>query len=67
MNGNAQELNLASNYANPHGLMHRENKSSAVDVAKLSCKALENSIFREVKYINFIFIFLINLININPM
>ncbi|KRX05169.1 Beta-lactamase/transpeptidase-like protein [Pseudocohnilembus persalinus] len=49
MNKIAQDMDMGTtNYSNPHGLMHRENLSSASDVAKISCQALENKFFRKV-------------------
>lgn len=35
-------------FANPHGLMNRFNKSTASDVAKLSCISLKNSLFLQI-------------------
>lgn len=49
MNKTAKELKLYNTtYANPHGLMNRFNKSTASDVAKLSCVTLQNSLFLQI-------------------
>jgi D-alanyl-D-alanine carboxypeptidase len=49
MNNKAKELGLQhTSYANPHGLMNKNNKSSAYDVAKLCCEALKNNKFRAI-------------------
>ena len=38
MNRYARAFGLEStNYANPHGLSHKNNKSTAADIGKLSC------------------------------
>jgi len=49
MNKTAEELNLKSSfYDSPHGLSNSNNRSSALDVAKLSGHAMKNSKFREI-------------------
>jgi len=49
MNRIAQELELTgTNYANPHGLMNINNKSSAKDIAKLSSIGMKDEYFREI-------------------
>lgn len=49
MNKYGEKLDLsATNYANPHGLMHKENKSSSSDVGKLSCFALSDPYIRKI-------------------
>lgn len=49
MNKKGKQLNLQqSYYANPHGLMYKDNKSSAYDVAKLCCYALKMPRFSKV-------------------
>jgi len=49
MNRNSNILKLfQTKFANPHGLMNEENKSTAYDVGKLSCIALRNEIIRNV-------------------
>jgi len=49
MNRTAKELKLYNtSFANPHGLMNRNNKSTASDVAKLACIALKNAIFLQI-------------------
>jgi D-alanyl-D-alanine carboxypeptidase len=41
MNRYARALGLEStNYANPHGLSHKNNKSTAYDIGKLACIAM---------------------------
>ena len=39
---------LNTNYANPHGLMHNYNKSSAFDCAVLSLKAMNDPFFKTI-------------------
>lgn len=49
MNKVAKELKLYNTqFANPHGLMNRCNKSTASDVAKLACVALKNPLFSQI-------------------
>lgn len=49
MNLNTKNLNLGSTkFANPHGLPHPENKSSAIDVGKLCAFCLEDPMFIKV-------------------
>ena len=49
MNRYARALGLEStNYAKPHGLSHKNNKSTAADIAKLSCITMQDPIFREI-------------------
>lgn len=49
MNINAKDLNLTSTkFANPHGLPHPENKSTAVDVCRLCSACLHDSVFIRV-------------------
>ena len=49
MNTKGRQLKMAkTNYANSHGLVNINNKSSAFDVAVLSEYALKNDIFRRV-------------------
>lgn len=49
MNRVAQELKLYNtSFANPHGLMNRFNKSTASDIAKLSCTAIKNPQFIQI-------------------
>lgn len=49
MNGRAAELGLAeTHFANPHGLDNEGNYSTAVDLARLACAAMENETFAEV-------------------
>ena len=49
MNKTAEELNLkGSFYDSPHGLANMNNKSTALDVAKLSTRAMKWPVFREV-------------------
>lgn len=48
MNERAQSLGLsATHFANPHGLDSDENYSTARDLAKLACAALQNPLFAE--------------------
>ena len=43
MNILASKLNLSQTYfGNVHGLLHRENKSTAYDIAKLCCIAMRS-------------------------
>lgn len=49
MNFNAKELNLsASKFANPHGLPHPDNKSTAIDVCKICAACLDDQVFIKV-------------------
>ena len=49
MNKTAKLLGLeCTNYANPHGLQHVKNKSTAKDVGLLACSALKDPIFAEI-------------------
>lgn len=49
MNKTAEELNLkCSFYDSPHGLSNTNNRSSALDVAKLATQCMKNSKFREI-------------------
>lgn len=49
MNKTAKELKLYNTtFANPHGLMNRYNRSTASDVAKLSCFALKLPLFLQI-------------------
>ena len=49
MNNMVDELGLKnSHFAVAHGMHHEDNYSTAADVAKLSCHAMENSYFREI-------------------
>lgn len=49
MNRYARALGLEStNYANPHGLSHKNNKSTAYDIGKLSCIAMQDPMLREI-------------------
>jgi D-alanyl-D-alanine carboxypeptidase (penicillin-binding protein 5/6) len=49
MNEKAAALGLKdTHFANPHGLDHEGNYSTARDLAKLACAALENPVFRQV-------------------
>ena len=49
MNRYARALGLEStNFSNPHGLSDSNNKSTASNVGKLSCIAMQDPIFREV-------------------
>ena len=49
MNRYARALGLEStNYANPHGLSHKNNKSTAYDVGKLACIAMQDPMMREI-------------------
>eukprot|EP00826_Nyctotherus_ovalis_P063667 TRINITY_DN9338_c0_g3_i3.p1 TRINITY_DN9338_c0_g3~~TRINITY_DN9338_c0_g3_i3.p1 ORF type:complete len:301 (-),score=74.66 TRINITY_DN9338_c0_g3_i3:87-989(-) len=49
MNKNAKSLGMANtNYANPHGLKNFFNKSSALDIAKLSLAAMKLPLFAEI-------------------
>jgi len=49
MNRYARALGLeCTNYANPHGLSHKNNKSNAADIGKLACIAMQDSMIREV-------------------
>ena len=49
MNKTAKELKLFNTtFANPHGLMNRHSKSTASDVAKLSCVALKMPVFLQI-------------------
>ncbi|TNV77075.1 hypothetical protein FGO68_gene8001 [Halteria grandinella] len=49
MNRYARALGLEStNYANPHGLSHKNNKSTAYDIGKLACIAMQDPMLREI-------------------
>ena len=49
MNSNARELKLNNTvYANPHGLMNKENKSTAEDIAKLSAICMNLPLFSDI-------------------
>ena len=49
MNRTAEEMNLKSSfYDSPHGLSNSNNRSSALDVAKLATQAMRNNRFREI-------------------
>lgn len=49
MNAKAKELNMnKTNYANSHGLMNPNNKSSAYDIALLCDYAMRNELFRAI-------------------
>jgi D-alanyl-D-alanine carboxypeptidase len=49
MNQKAQILNLKkSNFAVAHGMHHDNNYSSAYDIGKLCCHAMENEMFKEI-------------------
>lgn len=49
MNRYARALGLYStNYANPHGLGHKNNKSTAADQGKLSAIAMQDPLFRDI-------------------
>ena len=49
MNRYARALGLEStNYANPHGLSHKNNKSTAADIGKLACIAIQDPLIREI-------------------
>ena len=49
MNKRARELGLNStHFANPHGLDDEENYSTALDLARLACAAMENEAFAAV-------------------
>ena len=49
MNRYARALGLEStNFANPHGLSHKYNKSTAADIGKLSCIAMQDPLLREI-------------------
>jgi D-alanyl-D-alanine carboxypeptidase (penicillin-binding protein 5/6) len=39
---------MQTKFANPHGLMNKDNKSTAYDIAKLACYALKNEIIKSV-------------------
>lgn len=49
MNLVSKELQLSqTRFGNPHGLPHIESRSTAIDVAKLTSKCLQDELFREV-------------------
>jgi len=49
MNRLASEMGLFNtNFANPHGLMNKYNKSSAEDIAKLASISMENESFKKI-------------------
>lgn len=49
MNKNVKLQTLCQSiYSNPHGLMNKDNKSTANDVAKISCIAMQEELFRTV-------------------
>ena len=49
MNRYARALNLENtNYANPHGLSHANNKSTAYDIGRLAAIAMQDSLIREI-------------------
>ena len=49
MNRYARALGLEStNFANPHGLSHKNNKSTAADIGKLACIAMQDPIVRDI-------------------
>jgi len=49
MNKTAESLNLKGTfYDSPHGLANYNNKSTALDIAKLSTEAMRNKKFREI-------------------
>ena len=59
MNRYARALGLEStNFANPHGLSHKNNKSTAADIGKLACIAMQDPIVRDIvnKSISFFYI-----------
>ena len=49
MNSYAKKLGLKNTkFANPHGLPHPDARSTAADIAKLSCICLDIPVFKEV-------------------
>ncbi len=49
MNDRAAELGLKdTHYSNPHGLDAEDHYSSASDLAKLTCAAMQNELFRQI-------------------
>jgi len=49
MNSRARELGLTeTHFANPNGLDSEENYSTARELARLACSAMDNAVFREV-------------------
>ena len=49
MNKRAKTYSMKlTNYANPHGLPNKANKSTAEDIAKIAMIAMKNDLFREV-------------------
>jgi D-alanyl-D-alanine carboxypeptidase (penicillin-binding protein 5/6) len=49
MNDKASILNMTkSNFAVAHGMHNDNNYSSALDMAKLSCLAMENQYFKDI-------------------
>ena len=49
MNRYARALGLEStNFANPHGLSHKNNKATAADIGKLACIAMQDPIVRDI-------------------
>ena len=49
MNSKAKHLQMhKTNYANSHGLMNQNNKSSAYDIAILCEYGMQNDCFREI-------------------
>ena len=49
MNRYARALNLENtNFANPHGLSHNNNKSTAFDLGRLSAIAMQDPMIREI-------------------
>ncbi len=49
MNNRASELGMKdTHFMNPHGLHHEEHYTTAADMAKLSCVAMGNYIFRDI-------------------
>ena len=49
MNAKAQALKMnKTQYANSHGLININNKSTAYDIAVLSAYAMKNEVFREI-------------------
>jgi D-alanyl-D-alanine carboxypeptidase (penicillin-binding protein 5/6) len=49
MNKIARDLNLYNTrYDNPHGLMNKNNRSSASDISKLAAHAMKLADFREI-------------------
>jgi D-alanyl-D-alanine carboxypeptidase (penicillin-binding protein 5/6) len=49
MNRRAEQLGaLASHFTNPHGLHDPHHFTTAVDLARIACAAMRNSIFREI-------------------